>query len=153
MSGMPASQVGPTMSAMIPMVRTLGLEFLEVSSGRAVVRLRDQADYRNHVGGPHAAAMFALAETATGAITLAVFGDLLDEAAPVPIATSYDFVAVALGDLTATATPESDLAEARRTYDAGIRPEFDIVAEVTDGQGMVTGRFRSRWSLKRLRRA
>ena len=84
---------------------------------------------------------------------LAVFGDLLDEAAPVPIATSYDFVAVALGDLTATATPESDLSEARRTYDAGIRPEFDIVAEVTDGQGMVTGRFRSRWSLKRLRRA
>jgi acyl-coenzyme A thioesterase PaaI-like protein len=149
-SGIPGERVGPMMSTLVPMVGTLGLEFVEVSAERAVVRLRDQPEYRNHVGGPHAAVMFAVAETATGAIALAAFGDLLQEAAPVPMSTSYDFLAVAIGDLTATAVVEADLDEARRLYVSGTRPEFDIVADVCDASGTVTGRFRSRWTLKRL---
>ena len=151
MTGIPGERVGPLMTELVPMVGTLGLEFVEVSAMRAVVLLRDQPGYRNHVGGPHAAAMFAAAETATGAIALAAFGDLLGEAAPVPVTTSYEFLAVATGDLTATARIESDLDEARRVYVAGTRPVFDIVAEVCDAAGTVTGRFRARWTLKRLK--
>ncbi|MFM7212421.1 MAG: DUF4442 domain-containing protein, partial [Actinomycetota bacterium] len=58
---MPGDQIGPLMHAVVPMVGTLGLEYVEVSTERTVVVLRDQPEYRNHVGGPHAAAMFALA--------------------------------------------------------------------------------------------
>lgn len=150
MSGIPGERVGPMMSTLVPMVGTLGLEFVSVCAQSAVVVLRDRPEYRNHVGGPHAAVMFAVAETATGAIALAAFGDLLQEAAPVPMSTSYDFLAVALGDLTATAVTEADLEQARRSYASGIRPEFDITAEVCDASGTVTGRFRSTWTLKRL---
>lgn len=150
MSGIPGDQVGQMMSTLVPMVGTLGLDFDEVSNTHAVVRLRDQPAYRNHVGGPHAAAMFALAETATGAIALAAFGDLLSEAAPVPMTTTFDFIAVARGDLTATASVAVDLDEMRTLYRSGTRPEFDLEAEVTDSDGTVTGRFRSRWTLKRL---
>lgn len=151
MTGIPGDRVGAMMSQLVPMVGTLALEFVEVSQSRAVVTLRDQPEYRNHVGGPHAAVMFAVAETATGAIALAAFGDLMDEAAPVPMTASYDFLSVAIGDLTATAVIEADVDEARRLYAAGTRPEFDIVAEVADASGVVTGRFRSRWTLKRLK--
>ena len=150
MSGIPGERVGPMMSTLVPMVGTLSLEFISVTTQAAVVLLRDRPEYRNHVGGPHAAVMFAVAETATGAIALAAFGDLLQEAAPVPMSTSYDFLAVALGDLTATAVAEADLEQARRTYASGTRPEFDISAEVRDASGTVTGRFRSTWTLKRL---
>ena len=147
----PGDRVGPMMSTLVPMVGTLGLEFVHVSDREATVILRDSPEYRNHVGGPHAAVMFAVAETATGAIALAAFGDLLEEAAPVPMTTSYDFLAVAVGDLTANARAVDDLAEARRIYESGTRPEFDIVAEITTDDGTVTGRFRARWTLKRLR--
>ena len=59
------------MHQLVPMVATLGLEYVEVSPERAVVVLRDDPAYRNHVGGPHAAAAFAVAESATGAVALA----------------------------------------------------------------------------------
>lgn len=148
---MNGERVGVMMTQLVPMVRTLELEFADVSSTRAVVLLRDRPEYRNHVGGPHAAVMFAVAETATGAIALAAFGDLLDRAAPVPMSTSYEFVSVATGDLTATATVVDDLEQARRQFEAGSRPEFDIIAEVAMADGTVTGRFRARWTLKLLR--
>ena len=56
-------QIGALMHASVPMVATLNLEYAEVSTERAVVVLRDDPAYRNHVGGPHAAAMFPLLST------------------------------------------------------------------------------------------
>ena len=49
-------QIGDLLSATVPMVRTLNLEFVETAAERAVVRLPDQAAYHNHVAGPHAGA-------------------------------------------------------------------------------------------------
>ena len=112
------------------------------------VRLRDQPEYRNHVGGPHAAAMFCVAESATGAVSLAAFGDLLERAVLLPVTASMDFVTIALGDLTATATIDADQAAVRAQFEAGTRPEFDVVAEITNGKDEVTGRCRTRWTLK-----
>ncbi|MFE1344937.1 PaaI family thioesterase, partial [Streptomyces sp. NPDC058757] len=50
--------VGEMLAATVPMAGTLNLEFLETTAERAVVRLPDQPAYHNHVGGPHAGAMF-----------------------------------------------------------------------------------------------
>jgi acyl-coenzyme A thioesterase PaaI-like protein len=54
----------------VPMVGTLSLGFVDLESGTAVMRLPDQQAYRNHVGGPHAGAMFTLGESASGALVL-----------------------------------------------------------------------------------
>lgn len=126
MVGMPGDQISPLMHAVVPMVATLGLEYVEVAPERTVVVLRDQPEYRNHVGGPHAAAMFALAESATGAVAIAAFGDLMDRAVLLPTTVTMDYVAIARGDLTATAWLDADAAAAREQFDAGSRPEFDI---------------------------
>ncbi len=40
------------LQAAVPFVRTLGLEEVEVSAERAVLRLPDAEGQRNHVGGP-----------------------------------------------------------------------------------------------------
>ena len=151
MVGMPGDQIGPLMHAVVPMVATLGLEYQEVSVDRTVVILRDDPAYRNHVGGPHAAVMFAVAESATGAVAIAAFGDMMERAVLLPTTVTMDYVAIARGDLTATAWLEGDAAAARDQFDAGTRPEFDISCEITDGEGTVTGRFRARWTLKALR--
>ncbi|WP_141665929.1 DUF4442 domain-containing protein, partial [Streptomyces prasinus] len=63
--------IGEMLAATVPMARTLNLEFLETTAERAVVSLPDQGDYHNHVGGPHAGAMFTLGESASGAVVLA----------------------------------------------------------------------------------
>lgn len=152
MTAIPGDQIGPLMHQLVPMVATLGLEYLDVSPERAVVRLRDDPAYRNHVGGPHAAAAFAVAESATGAVALASFGDLIDRAVLLPTTVTMDYRAIAMGDLTATATIVDDVAAARTDFEAGRRPEFDIVADITDAGGEVTGRLTARWTIKLLRK-
>lgn len=151
MTAVAPDQIGPLMQQVVPMVGTLGLEYTEVTADHAVVALPDDPAYRNHVGGPHAAAMFAAAESATGAMAIAAFGDLMDRAVLVPTTATIDFLKVAKGPLTATATIDADVAAARAQFEAGQRPEFDIVAEITNAEGEVTGRMRARWTLKLLR--
>lgn len=152
MVGMPGDQIGPLMHAVVPMVATLGLDYQEVAVDRTVVLLRDDPAYRNHIGGPHAAVMFAVAESATGAVAIAAFGDMMDRALLLPTTVTMDYVSIARGDLTATAWLEGDPVAAREQFDSGTRPEFDVACEITDGDGTVTGRFRARWTLKALHR-
>lgn len=152
-TSIPGSGIGDLMHQVVPMVATLGLEYVEVSAEQAVVILRDQPGYRNHVGGPHAGAMFTLAESATGAVAIAAFGDMLDRAVLLPITATIDFLAIAKGDLTVTARIDGDVAAARAQFEQGQRPEFDILATITNADGTVTGQLRARWTLKRLSRA
>lgn len=149
MSGIPGDQVGPLMHQLVPMVATLGLVYESVSDQVAVVRLVDLPAYRNHVGGPHAAAMFAAAESATGAVAVAAFGDLLDRAVLVPTTATIDFLSIAKGDLTATATLNGDPSAVRAQFESGTRPEFDITVVIANADGQQTGRMTARWTLKR----
>ena len=150
-TAVPGEQIGALMHQVVPMVATLGLDYVSVTADEAVVVLRDQPGYRNHVGGPHAGAMFTVAESATGAVAIAAFGDLLDRAVLLPMTATIDFLAIAKGDLTATARIDADITSARASFEAGERPEFDIVASITSAEGVQTGRLRARWTLKRLR--
>jgi acyl-coenzyme A thioesterase PaaI-like protein len=147
----PAFDIGALMHQVVPLVSTLGLEYGDVTADKAVVIFRDQPEYRNHVGGPHAAAMFAAAESATGAAAIAAFGDLMDRAVLLPMTANMEFLSIALGDITATARITDDVAEARQIFESGVRPEFEIVADLTNSAGDVTGRLVTRWTLKKLR--
>ena len=98
-----------------------------------------------------AAVVFAAGESATGAVAIAVFGDLLDRAVLLPVTVTMDYLSIALGDLTATAVIVDDVAVARAEFEAGRRPEFDIVADITNAEGETTSRLTARWTLKAIR--
>ncbi|MBT2445061.1 DUF4442 domain-containing protein [Streptomyces sp. ISL-36] len=140
--------VGEMLAATVPMARTLNLEFLETTSERAVVRLPDQADYHNHVGGPHAGAMFTLAESASGAIVLAAFGDQLGRAVPLAVKAEIGYKKLAMGVVTANATLGRPAAEVVAELDAGERPEFPVRIEITREDGAVTGEMTVVWTLR-----
>lgn len=137
----------------VPMVGTLGLEFVDLEPGRAVMRLRDQPAYHNHIAGPHAGAMFTLAESASGAIVLANFGDRLADATPLAVEATIRYRKVAMGDITATATLSRDPADVLAELDAGGRPEFDVGVDLATADGTVTGQMSVRWTLKPVRKA
>ena len=151
-SAVPGDQIGALMHQVVPMVATLGLEYVSVTAEEAVVILRDRPEYRNHVGGPHAGAIFTVAESATGAVAIAAFADMLDRAVLLPMTATIDFMSIARGDLTARAQIEADVAQARASFDSGVRPEFDILATITTADGVQSGQVRARWTLKRLNR-
>ena len=51
----------------LPLVRTLGIRIDEIGNGTAKVSMPDDPKLHNHLGTPHAGALFTLAETASGA--------------------------------------------------------------------------------------
>lgn len=139
---------GEILTATVPMARTLNLQFLETTAERAVVRMPDQADYHNHVGGPHAGAMFTLAESASGAIVIAAFGDQLSRAVPLAVKAEIGYKKLAMGVVTATATLGRPAADVVAELDAGERPEFPVLIEITREDGAVTGEMTVVWTLR-----
>ncbi|MEU2870210.1 DUF4442 domain-containing protein [Streptomyces olivoreticuli] len=140
--------IGDMLVATVPMARTLNLVFEETTAQRAVVRLPDQPDYHNHVGGPHAGAMFTLAESASGAIVLAAFGDQLSRAVPLAVRAEIGYKKLAKGPVTATAELGRPAAEVVAELDAGERPEFPVRVAITREDGAVTGEMTVVWTLR-----
>lgn len=150
MAAMSADQmsIGEMLAATVPMARTLNLEFLETTPEKAVVALPDQSEYHNHVGGPHAGAMFTLGESASGAIVLAAFGDQLSRAVPLAVRADIAYKKLAMGPVTATATLGRPAAEVVAQLDAGERPEFPVAIEIRRADGAVTGEMTVVWTLR-----
>jgi uncharacterized protein (TIGR00369 family) len=136
------------LTAAVPLVATLGMEYVELSPTRAVVRLPDRAELHNHVGGPHAGVQFALGETASGALIITNFMDLMDRVTPLAAAADIRYLAIAKGDVTATATVEADRATILAELDEGKTPKFTVAVTINDESGTTTGEMNVRWALR-----
>ena len=94
----------------------------------AVLRLDAGPELHNHLGGPHAAVLFGLGETAAFAVLLEVFGDLVESGRAVPLIKSgtISYSAIATGPLLATARLDGDEAGARASLDERGVATFDV---------------------------
>jgi acyl-coenzyme A thioesterase PaaI-like protein len=142
-----------TMTAAVPFARTLGVKFLEVAPDgaggvRVVAALPDVADFHNHVGGPHAGAIFTLGETASGAVVMAAFGDQVGRATPLAVSADIGYRKLAMGEVRATARLSRPPAEVVAELDAGTRPEFEVAVEIATADGTVTTEMRVLWTLR-----
>ncbi|GGK25799.1 DUF4442 domain-containing protein [Streptomyces camponoticapitis] len=140
--------VGEMLAATVPMAKTLNMEFLETTAERAVVRLPDQPSFHNHVGGPHAGAMFTLGDTVSGAVLLAAFGDQLTRAVPLVVKAEIGYKKLAMGVVTATATVDRPVAEVVAELDGGGRPEIPVTVVFNREDGAVTGEMTIVWTLR-----
>ncbi|MEV0730431.1 MULTISPECIES: DUF4442 domain-containing protein [Polymorphospora] len=147
-------QVAAGMLQAVPFARTLGIEFIDVAEDseglHAIVRLPDSGATHNHVGGPHAGAMFTLGETASGAVVLAGFGHLLDRAVPLAVRAEIAYKKLAMGPVRATARLGRPVAEVEAELAAGTRPEFPVLVEIsTEGESArVTALLTVVWTLR-----
>lgn len=140
--------VAQAMPTVVPMVGTMNIEFLEVEESRALLRLPDQKDFHNHIGGPHAGAMFSLAETASGALVLGNFGAHLEKATPLAVSGTIRYKKVAMGPLLAEARMDRAVSDVLDELGAGIRPQFAIAVELRTEDGTVTGESEFVWTLR-----
>src|SRR5690606_18645317 len=141
--------IGEMLAATVPMARTLDLRFIETTPERAVVSLPDQADYHNHIGGPHAGAMFTLGESASGALVLGNFADHLARVTPLAVEANIAYKKVAMGPVVATAVMRSEAGDILAELDNDERPEFRVDITIATEDGTVTGEMYVLWTLKR----
>jgi acyl-coenzyme A thioesterase PaaI-like protein len=105
----------------------LGPRVLASSRDGATLRLDAGPELHNHVGGPHAAAIFGLGETAAFCVLLEVFGDLVEDGAvPLVRDVQIGYEAVATGPLLAVATLTDDEQGARRSVQERGRATFSV---------------------------
>ncbi|WP_026422869.1 DUF4442 domain-containing protein [Actinokineospora inagensis] len=140
--------VADAMKQTVPWVTTAGVEFDEVSADRVVCSLPDAEDQRNHVGGPHAAVVFGLAETASGAVALASFNAEMGRATPLVVRSEIHYRKLARGPLTAEAVLTRPAAEVIAELDAGTRPEFDVECSIRNAEGVTTAEMTVVWTLR-----
>ncbi|MFC4944869.1 DUF4442 domain-containing protein [Pseudonocardia sp. GCM10023141] len=142
------SWVGAAMGQTVPWVKSVGITFGETTAERAVAHLPDAADLHNHVGGPHAAMIFGLGETASGAVGLAAFGTVMERATPLVVRSEIGYVRLAKGPLTAVAVLDRPAADVLAELDAGTRPEFTVTVTITDADDRETTRMTVVWTLR-----
>lgn len=132
----------------VPFARTIGIQFTSVTPTTAVAVLPDSEQLHNHIGGPHAGAIFTLAESASGAIVLAAFADQLDRATPLAVRACIGYRKVAMGTVTATASLSRLADDVVADLDAGQRPEFDVAVTIANAEGTVTAEMTVTWTLR-----
>src|SRR5262245_59942421 len=124
----------------VPFLRTLGVEFVAVADGGATVtvRLPDAPELHNHLGGPHAGALFTLAEAASGAVATGVFADQLGRVTMLPVRADVAYRKVARGTVQAIARLTRTREEVLAELESGGRADFPVAVEVTREDGTVT---------------
>jgi acyl-coenzyme A thioesterase PaaI-like protein len=140
--------VGDALSRSVPWVKTAGMRFLEVSADRAVLGLPDEPGVHNHVGGPHAAMIFGLGESASGAVVLAAFAEALGKATPLVVRAEIGYRKLALGPLIAEARLAPDAIDALAMLAAGQRPEFTVAVEIRDAEDVPVAQMSVVWTLR-----
>jgi acyl-coenzyme A thioesterase PaaI-like protein len=131
--------------------RTLGPTVVEATDQRAVLRLDAAEPLHNHLGGPHAAALFGLGELAAFALLLRVFGtEVLGGGVPFIKQGSIEFQGLVLGPVLATATLVDDREQVRARFAERGSASFDceVLFHLEDG-GAQTTVMRPRMTLKR----
>ncbi|MFI6395620.1 DUF4442 domain-containing protein [Nonomuraea sp. NPDC050547] len=140
--------VGAFMLQTVPFANTLGVVFDKVSDGYALCRLPDRADLHNHVAGPHAGALFTLAESASGAAMLSALGDQLSRAVPLATGATIRYRKLAMGEVTAEAHLQVERSEVVGRLDAGERPEFEVAVELKNAEGVLVSEMTVSWTLR-----
>jgi acyl-coenzyme A thioesterase PaaI-like protein len=123
----------------LPFNRHLGVEVVDLDTGRCRTRLPANDRLANHLGGVHAIAELAPVELA-GALAASTRLRALVERGYVPVVGGLEvrYRAPANGDLVATAeVGEEAVAPALAAADAGERPRVTVTVEVTDAAGTV----------------
>jgi acyl-coenzyme A thioesterase PaaI-like protein len=134
-----------------PFAETLGPEVVDLAPEQAVLRLDAPVALHNHVGGPHAAALFGLAETAAAATVLLRFTDLLEQGCvPLIKGAQIDYRAIATGPVTATARFVGDEAGVRASVAARGVAVFPVEITLTTEDGTTAATMRADMALKRL---
>lgn len=135
----------------VPFARHAGVEIDAIDKGRASAHLPFRPEGLNHIGTQHAAALFALGETASGAAMAGTFAPMLLEIRPVAAEASIRYFGLAKGQVTADARVEAEpdaLVEAVRSED---KVRFPIVVSLKGEDGIEIGEMTVDWHVSRKR--
>ncbi len=131
-------------------LRTLGPTLVEATAERAVCRLDAGPELHNHLGGPHAAALFGLGELTAFALLLKAFGpEVTAGAVPLIKSASVEYQGLTVGPVLATARLVDDAQQVRARFAERGSASFEVeVLFALEDSGTQTAVMRPRMTIK-----
>lgn len=129
----------------IPFAKHCSVTLTTIGDGTAEAELPDRPELLNHIGSQHAAAMFCLAETASGAAMAGAFAPILLAVRPVAAEARISYLKVAKGTLTARARTEEsgEALRGRMAQDGKVR--FPVTIDIQDAGGESVAAMNVEW--------
>src|SRR4051794_35290321 len=126
--------IAKSMPAAVPYIGHMGIEGTAMDEGTATALLPDRPELKNHVGSQHAGALFAVAETASGAAFVGAFAVRMGDLTPLARSAQIAYLKVARGPIEAKAKLGTPAADALAALDAEGRVDFSVEVEMIDAQ-------------------
>lgn len=131
-----------------PFVRHVGVHIHSLLPGQARAGLEDAPHLKNHLGTAHAAALYMLCETASGAAMAGAFAPRILSIRPVVRSAEIRYVKSARGRVDAEAVVQGHVDELLNALAARGEIDFDIHAVARVPEGVVVCDAVFHWNVK-----
>jgi acyl-coenzyme A thioesterase PaaI-like protein len=145
---MAPSEVLDAVNDAVPFARHAGIAVVDLAPGAATATLAEQVEVTNHVGTVHAGALFAVADSASGAAVLGALGDRLFSTRMVVREATIRFVAPARGQVTARAEA-AGAVDAVAALDTDGRADVPVTV-ILEADGRTVAEVSVTWNLRAL---
>ena len=135
----------------LPFTQLLGIRIDEIGPGTSKVSMPFDTKLTNHLGTPHAGALFTLAETASGAAMAGGFADLIMGLRPVAKESRIQYQKVAKGATRAEGRVPGDIAALKATLKADGKVAFPVEVDIFDEAGTLAAQVQVDWYLSEKR--
>lgn len=133
----------------VPFARHAGVEIDRIGKGHASAHLPFRPEGLNHIGTQHAAALFALGETASGAAMAGAFAPILLELRPVAAEATIRYLGPAKGRVSAEARVGAEPDALLRTVRCEGKVRFPVVVSLKSEDGAEIGEMKVDWHVSR----
>jgi len=133
------------LSDIVPLNNLLGIKIVSVGDGVAETRLPFRSEITNHIGSVHAAAIFGLAEAASGGAMSGAFAPVATSIRPVAASATVEFSRIAQTDLVARASTRLASADLREALQRDGKVVFDVAVTLQDASDAEVARVTVSW--------
>ncbi len=140
------------MGSTVPLARHLGIELDDVSAGAATATLPDAKHNTNHIGSQHAGALFALADTASGAAIAGAFGQKILQLRVVVSEATVKYTKTARGAIVAEARVAGDAKALAKSIDDAGKVVMRVDVELHDAQKIPVAEMTFHWDVSKSQR-
>jgi uncharacterized protein (TIGR00369 family) len=137
------------MGSTVPLAKHLGIVLDDVAAGSATATLPDAKHNTNHIGSQHAGALFALADTASGAAVAGTFGQKILQLRVLVSEASVKFVKVARGAIVAKATIVGDAKALAKSVDDIGKVELPVDVELLNADNIAVASMTFTWHVSK----
>lgn len=132
-----------------PFIKHVGVQIDTIGVGTAQTSMPDLSHLKNHIGTAHAAAIFMLCETASGAAMAGAFIPVLLQVRPVVRDARIAFVKSGRGALRAHASLRGEPTELLAQLEKAGCAEFEISVEARTTEGVTVATAVYSWNVKK----